>query len=65
MIDVSLKTLSLNILLLGSDKYKDTVNKEKLVHAIDFLKTTKLFGRPLISLYDHPFNFSSSFTFVL
>ena len=36
-----------DILLLGSDKYKDTVNNEILVHTIDFLKTTKRFERIL------------------
>ena len=46
-IDVSLKNLNdemlLDILLFGSDKYKETVNKERLVHAINFLKTSKRF----------------------
>ena len=37
-----------DILLFGSEKYKDTVNKEILVHAINFLKTTKHFERPLV-----------------
>ena len=50
-IDVSLKNLNdgmlSDILLLGSDKYKDTVNNEILVHTIDFLKTTKRFERIL------------------
>ena len=43
--DVFLKNLNdemlWNILLFGSDKYKDTVNKEILIHRINFLKTTK------------------------
>ena len=73
-IDVSLKNLNdemlSDILLFGSDKYKDTVNKDILVHTINFLKTTKRFERPLFSwsllpLYDQLFNFSSSSTFVL
>ena len=47
-----------DILLFGSDKYKDTVNKEIFVHAINFLKTTKRFERllfflSLIPLCDH------------
>ena len=50
-IDVSLKNLNdetlSDILLFGSDKYKDTVNKEILVYTIDFLKTTKSLERPL------------------
>ena len=70
---VSLKNLNdkmlLAILLSGSDKYKDTVNKEVLVHKINSHKTTKHFTRPvfwpLIPLYDHHFNFFSLFTFVL
>ena len=37
-----------DILLFGSDKYKDTVNKEILVHTINFLKTTKHVERPLV-----------------
>ena len=50
-IDVSLKNVNdgmlSDILLLGSDKYKDTANNEILVHTIDFLKTTKRFERIL------------------
>ena len=70
-IDVSFKNLNdemlSDILLFGSDKYKDTVIKEILVHTNNFLKTTKRFERPLFSwslipLYDQLFNFSSSFT---
>lgn len=42
-IDVALKNLNdellLDVLLFGSDKDKDTVNKEILIHAINFLKT--------------------------
>ena len=42
-IGVSLKTLNdellLDILLFGYDKDKDTVNKEILIYAINFLKT--------------------------
>ena len=41
-IDVSLKNLNdeilLDIVLFGSDKYKNTVNKKILVHTINFLK---------------------------
>ena len=52
-IDVSLKNLNdemlSDILLFVSDKYKDTVNKDILVHTINFLKTTKRFERPLFS----------------
>ena len=52
-IDVSLKNLNdemlSDILLFGSDKCKDTVNKDILVHTINFLKTTKRFERPLFS----------------
>ena len=45
----------LDILLFASEKYKDTVNKEILVHTINFLKTTEGFERslffgPLMSL---------------
>ena len=47
-INVSLKNLNNEMLsdiyLFGSDKYKDTVDKEILVHTI---KTTKSFKRPL------------------
>ena len=47
-VNVSLKNLNdemlPEILLFGSDKYKDAVNKEILVHTI---KTTKSFKRPL------------------
>ena len=56
MIDVSLKnlyeeTLS-DILSFGSDKYKDTVNEDTLVHTINFLETTKRFERPLFLIAD-------------
>ena len=47
-INVSLKNLNNEMLsdiyLFGSDKYKDTADKEILVHTI---KTTKSFKRPL------------------
>ena len=46
-IDPSLRNLKnellLDIILYGSDKYKDTVNKEILFHAISFIKNTKRF----------------------
>ena len=42
--------LLLDIILYGSDKYKDTVNKEILLHTINFIKNTKRFERPL---FDH------------
>ena len=32
------------------NKYKDTVNKEILLHTISFIKNTKRFERPL---FDH------------
>ena len=32
-----------DIILFGSKKYEGTVNKEILVHTINFLKTTKPF----------------------
>ena len=52
-IDVSLKNLNdemlSDILLFGSDKYKDTVNKDIPVHTINFLKTIKRFESPLFS----------------
>ena len=50
-IDPSLRNLKddllLDIILHGSDKYKDTVNKEILRHKINFIKNTKCFQRPL------------------
>ena len=50
-IDPSLRNLKddllLDIILYGSDKYKDTVNKEILLHTINFIKNTKRFQRPL------------------
>ena len=72
-IDVSIKILndkvSLDIFLFGSDKYKDTVNKEILVHTINLCKTTKPFERPLFGRWYYFMttflNFFSSFTFVL
>ena len=41
--------LLLHIILYGSDKYNDTVNKEILLHTISFIKNTKLFERPLLA----------------
>ena len=53
-IDPSLRNLKdellLDIILYGSDKYKDTVNKEILLHTVSFIKNTKRFERPL---FDH------------
>ena len=53
-IDPSLRNLKeellLDVILHGSDKYKDTVNKEILLHTISFIKNTKSFERPL---FDH------------
>ena len=50
-IDPSLRNLKdellLDIILYGSDMYNDTVNKEKLLHTISFIKNTKRFERPL------------------
>ena len=37
----------LNILLFGSSKYKDSVNKEILIDAMHFLKTIRDFDRHL------------------
>ena len=52
--DPSLRNLKdellLDIVLYNSDKYKDTVNKEILLHTIKFMKKTKRFERPL---FDH------------
>ena len=46
-IDPSLRNLKddllLDIILYGSDKCKDTVNKEILLHKINFIKNTKRF----------------------
>ena len=42
--------LLLDITLYGSYKYKDTVNKEILLHTISFIKNTKRLERPL---FDH------------
>ena len=39
--------LLLDIILHSSDKYKDTVNKEMLLHTISFIKNPKRFERPL------------------
>ena len=53
-IDPSLRHLKdgllLDIILYGSDKYKDTVNKEILLHTTSFIKNTKRFQRPLFDL---------------
>ena len=53
-IDPSLRNLEgdllLDIILYGSEKYKDTVNKEILLHITNFIKNTKHFQRPL---FDH------------
>ena len=50
-IDPSLRNLKdellLDIILCGSDKYKDTVNKEILLHTISFIKNTKRFERQM------------------
>ena len=61
--------MSLDILLFVSNKYKNTVSKEILVHAINSLKTTKRFWKTFFDRWYYFittfFNFSSSFTFVL
>ena len=53
-LDPSLRNLKdellLDIILYGSGKYKDTVDKEILHHTISFIKNTKRFERPL---FDH------------
>ena len=72
-IDVFIKILNdevlLDIFLFGSDKCKDTVNKEILVHTINMCKTTKPFERPLLDRWYYFMttflNFFSSFTLVL
>ena len=55
-LDVYLRNLNdemlSDIIFFGSDKYKDTVNKEILIHTINFLKTTKRFERPLFLIAD-------------
>ena len=52
--DPSLRTLKdellLGIILYGSDKYNDIVNKEILLHTITSIKNTKRFERPLFGL---------------
>ena len=49
--DPSLRNLKdellLDIILYGSDKYNDIVNKEILLHTISFIKNTKRFERPV------------------
>ena len=53
-IDPALRNLNdelpLDIFLYRSDKYKDNVNKEILLHTISFIKNTKRIERPL---FDH------------
>ena len=53
-IDPSLRNLKdellLDIILYGSDKYKDTVNKEILLYTISFIKNAKRFERPLYQI---------------
>ena len=53
-IDPSLRNfkdeLLLDIILYGSEKYNDIVNKEILLHTISSIKNTKRFERPL---FDH------------
>ena len=39
--------LLLDIILHGSHRYMDTINKEILLHTISFTKETKRFERPL------------------
>ena len=54
-IDPSLRNLKdeslLDIILYGSDKYKDTVNKEIFLHTINSIKNTKRFEIPLIYFF--------------
>ena len=54
-IDLFLKNakdeLLLYMILNGSGKYEDTVNKELLLHTISFIKNTKLFERSLFGLW--------------
>ena len=51
--DPSLKNLKdellLDIIFYGSDKCKDTVNEEILLHIISFIKDTKRFERPILT----------------
>ena len=53
-LDLSLRNLKdellLDMILYGYEKYKDTVNKEILLHTISFIKNTKRFER---ALFDH------------
>ena len=42
--------LVLDTILYGSEKYKDTVNKEIILHTINFIKNTKRFPR---TIFDH------------
>ena len=53
-IDLSLSNLDekslLDIILFGSEKFKDSINKEILFHSINFIKATERFDRPL---FDH------------
>ena len=50
--DSSLKTLDetslLDIILYGSEKFKDCTNKVILFHSVNFIKTTERFDRSLI-----------------
>ena len=39
-----------HMILYGSDKYKDTVDKEVLLHTTSFIKNTKCFERPLFDV---------------
>ena len=52
-IDPSLRNLKdellLDMILYGSGKYNDTVNKEILLHTISFINNTKRFERPLFN----------------
>ena len=39
-----------HMILYGSDKYKDTVDKEVLLHTTSFIKNTKCSERPLFDV---------------
>ena len=51
-IDLSLSNVNekllLEIILFGSEKFEDFINKKILLHAINFIKATERFDRPLI-----------------
>ena len=72
-IDASLKNLNdemlLDIFLLCSDKHKDTVSKEIVLHTTNFLKTRRRLEGQLFMTNDANLlpasNFSSSFTYFL